>query len=425
MNVRKSQVVVFNQGAGLGSPSFKLGDQYLEHVQEFKYLGVVFDRKGCMTRATECAARPLMAGIKRVGAMAEEFCVKDRPHAMLWLFQSFALSAGMYGAQIWSTKHLARLLEDQGATTVMHMRHTSFVKRVLRVKRTVNNFVALREGGQMPMHFYWLRSVVRFWNATVKVCGRQSGPGCPLLRDVVCADLQLARVGADCWTKDVSDAIACLPFDGAPLASNLSGGVGELQLLAVDWKEVAAAFDTNIQGHVWGVKAGGADPRAETMSAGSGRKWVTYDQWMAVPWDEEGKPPLPRYLGRNLPVKVLRDLARFRTSSHHLRVETGRWNRPSLPWRERVCDMCEMGAVQDEKHVVLECNSIELSGVRSKYTELLRCCDGQWNSMNILMRTEKSDELAWFVHHCMMKVQEKIAVFQIDSDNEDGEQPEG
>ena len=42
----------------------------------------------------------LFAGIKHVTEIGEEYAVKYRPHAMLWLFQSFALSAGMYGSQI-------------------------------------------------------------------------------------------------------------------------------------------------------------------------------------------------------------------------------------------------------------------------------------------------------------------------------------
>ena len=51
---------------------------------------------------------------------------------------------------------------------------------------------------------------------------------------------------------------------------------------------------------------------------------------------------------------VLRDMSRFRTSAHHLRVETGRWERPLLLWQQRVCDLCDLGAVQDEQHVLLE-----------------------------------------------------------------------
>ena len=53
-----------------------------------------------------------------------------------------------------------------------------------------------------------------------------------------------------------------------------------------------------------------------------------------------------------------------------------------------------MGAVQGEKHVLLECTRTELSGVMREFTELLKCCTGQWNSMNNLMRTDNSDGLA-------------------------------
>ena len=86
---------------------------------------------------------------------------------MLWLFQSLAISAGMYGAQIWSTPLLHNLLTNSKALTDVHRRHVGFLKRVLGVKRSVSSWVALRESGQMPMHFYWLKATIRFWNAMV------------------------------------------------------------------------------------------------------------------------------------------------------------------------------------------------------------------------------------------------------------------
>ncbi len=48
-----------------------------------------------MKRAADYVARPLMAEIKRFTEIRKAFAVKDRPRAMLWLFQSLALSAGM------------------------------------------------------------------------------------------------------------------------------------------------------------------------------------------------------------------------------------------------------------------------------------------------------------------------------------------
>jgi len=84
-------VMMFNGGEQTPEPKLTLEGIPLDVVSEFKYLGVVFNTSACMKRAAEYAARPLMAGIKRVNDLGEEYCVKDRPHAMLWLFQSFAL----------------------------------------------------------------------------------------------------------------------------------------------------------------------------------------------------------------------------------------------------------------------------------------------------------------------------------------------
>ena len=47
-------------------------------------------------------------------------------------------------------------------------------------------------------------------------------------------------------------------------------------------------------------------------------------------------------------------LARFRISSHNLRIETGRYKRKTKP-EERLCIYCRSQAVVDEQHFLLQC----------------------------------------------------------------------
>ena len=54
--------------------------------------------------------------------------------------------------------------------------------------------------------------------------------------------------------------------------------------------------------------------------------------------------------------------SRFRLGSHHLKIETGRWQR--LPRERRVCD-CDGRSIQDEEHVTLKCPLT--SSTRRKY----------------------------------------------------------
>ena len=47
-------------------------------------------------------------------------------------------------------------------------------------------------------------------------------------------------------------------------------------------------------------------------------------------------------------------LCKLIVSSHRLRIETGRWERPPVPREMRQCDICHQG-VEDECHFVLVC----------------------------------------------------------------------
>jgi hypothetical protein len=46
--------------------------------------------------------RPLNAALRRVKEFGIEKRISDRPHAMLWLFKTYALSAGMYASQVYA-----------------------------------------------------------------------------------------------------------------------------------------------------------------------------------------------------------------------------------------------------------------------------------------------------------------------------------
>jgi hypothetical protein len=52
------------------------------------------------------ALRPFIAALRRVKFGIEKR-ISYRPHAMLWLFKTYAFSAGMYVSQNWSTQFLA------------------------------------------------------------------------------------------------------------------------------------------------------------------------------------------------------------------------------------------------------------------------------------------------------------------------------
>ena len=281
------------------------------------------------------------------------------------------------------------------------MIHAGFVKRILGVKRSVPQYIALKEAGQFPMHFYWFKSVVKFWNSLVKYC--ECHPG--ILRQVVNADLNMTRNGKECWCKEISDTLECLysleDSNRESLASNLYGGVGALHPKTVDWTEVRKVLLSNHMHSYYNTKSASSHPREEMDFRG--RKNTMYQHWMSTSWDLGEKPDMHHYLKRDLPHRVIRNMARFRTSSHYLKVETDRWKRPKVPWKNRVCDLCDLGVVQDEHHVVFECREEVLLNARHKFQNIISQAEDRMVPMQYLMNNPRvvgRENLPWFIDYC-------------------------
>ena len=106
------------------------------------------------------------------------------------------------------------------------------------------------------------------------------------------------------------------------------------------------------------------DPRD---AATQHRKLVTYSQWF-LPGQEYTRQFMHCCYDRDM-----KDLVRFRLSSHNLRVETARHDRPILPYADRVCTHCMASGnrhVEDEMHVVHECTMFD--STRQDYSSLFR-----------------------------------------------------
>ena len=91
----------------------------------FTYLKMLFDKHMNLHRAATHALRPFNAALRRVKEFGIEKRISDRPHAMfLWLFKTYALSAGMYASQIWSTQILKH---DNGFSNPLQVAHMAFL----------------------------------------------------------------------------------------------------------------------------------------------------------------------------------------------------------------------------------------------------------------------------------------------------------
>jgi hypothetical protein len=221
-------------------------------------------------------------------------------HAMLWLFQVFALTAGLYGCQVWATFSLTY---DSSVTTRAHVLHLGFLKKLLGVKKGTDTYCVLRETGQMPIFFYWFRCTIRFWNSLLSSNN-------PLLEKIVRADLLLAN-RSDKWTYQVLHALQDLPasqqlMDAIRLCQTINLRQFELTLcehIIEGWRDL------------------------DNLTPHSSRIIRTYHTHFGVPlgntpgwWDDRKinqKPVLPLYLCLDIPSNLSRALFCLRFSGHN------------------------------------------------------------------------------------------------------------
>ncbi len=98
-------------------------------------------------------------------------------------------------------------------------------------------------------------------------------------------------------------------------------------------------------------------------------KAAKYHNWVALPLRSvtvDGPPySVPKYLHLDLGKQTQRTVAHFRLHSHALRVKTGSWEH-----HYGTCDKCGLQAIQDEKHALFLCPSMQMCSLRLQFADL-------------------------------------------------------
>jgi hypothetical protein len=150
VNVQKSYIVNFNAYRNSAVPVFRLDNQELEERDSFTYLGMLFDEHMNLHHAATHTLRPFNAALRRVKEFGIEKRISVRPHAMLWLFKTYALSAGMYASQIWYTQFLKH---DNGFSNPLQVAHMTFLKRILEINLLLQTGVCFENARRNPCIF--------------------------------------------------------------------------------------------------------------------------------------------------------------------------------------------------------------------------------------------------------------------------------
>ena len=121
---------------------------------------------------------------------------------------------------------------------------------------------------------------------------------------------------------------------------------------------------------------------------------LIHARWFARPPHKHARSLL------DIPVSAacLKRLLWFRMGCHRLPRDEGSWARPEIPRLERVCQLCGVGTLGDERHLIFECP--ELLCFREQWSHLF---EGP-QTMQAFMWQEDLIGVAKFVTACLRKM---------------------
>jgi hypothetical protein len=320
------------------------------------------------------------------------------------LFDSLITPITEYGSQIWGISCL-NMSADKLANFELEKFHRSFLKNLLKVRKSVSSKVLLAECGREPLYFRWKRGILRYFNYLVQLPNKRV-----LLKSAFRDNLALARAGFPSWTHSVHlwyqnmqncDANFEEIFAASPVASQemvIGGNPGGETVSRAQGSpglppslmsnHMPCSSENPLEGGDLIAQSGSDPVNLPDVPSVPSPEWPVgsliestfksfeescYYKFLKEHGNEKDSkarmyfdlyrrtdegcyemgpaPYMSRVYNRQLQIV----LARFRTSCHNLQIEKGRWVKPRVERSNRLCTCCSLNVVEDETHFMFDC----------------------------------------------------------------------
>ena len=316
VNVSKTKIVVFEHRKSACQPFFFEGEE-VARVDAFKYLGIVFHS----TRGLSCAIDQLVVSARKALFAMLGRCRQlhiHKPELKCRLFDSLVRPILSYACELWSV-----VVGGKTAMQQLEQVHIGFLRRLLGVPVSTTKKLIYAEFGRLPLKHFWWKQTARY---TQRMHELDDGRLCKTAFVAECR-----RGGA--WFKGLH--ARCEKLGICP------------PTLGVAFEAPAAVQASEDMYIGWMMQA----------DEGS-RKQLTYFSFKT---EFRAEP----YISQAKNVHLRRMIACFRTGSHWLQVQTGRFS--GVEYQQRHCPTCSE-VIEDEQHALFVCPDYD--HLRSKYADL-------------------------------------------------------
>ena len=155
VNTSKTKIVIFSQAKVHNFPAFLFGHNLIEVVDDYTYLGVIFNYNGLFNKAINKQAQQ---GKKAFYALLNKVKILRLPVDLaLELFDYLVLPVMLYGSEVWGYSNIEQL----------EVLHRKFIKIILGIKHNTPNCMVYGETGKMPVRIKVQGRMVNFYTRII------------------------------------------------------------------------------------------------------------------------------------------------------------------------------------------------------------------------------------------------------------------
>ncbi|MCU7801324.1 MAG: hypothetical protein KZQ70_14625 [gamma proteobacterium symbiont of Lucinoma myriamae] len=334
INADKSKIMIFTKNGRVAKERYRftIGQNCLEHVNEYKYLGINISASGKFSIAEKNLS--LKASRALFSIKQGIFDNSIKPSAVLRIFDALIKPIALYNSEIWigyKSCYQKKTIDEMFDMSFKGFNDfdkifTRFSKYVLGVHSKASNFAAFSELGQYPLIISVITSCINFWLHAVKSSDKSllseayweqynsSGAKCMRISFVknILTDLGFSHVWVNQGSFNISSVLLCI-----------KNKLKERYLLY--WQKYMKS-----------------DLRTDKLR--------TYKRFKTT-------FGLENYLEVILDRKQRKAMTAFRISAHTLKIERGRYLGKQV--EDRLCNTCNV--VEDEIHLLCECSKYQAS----------------------------------------------------------------
>lgn len=287
----------------------------IEEITSFKYLGhSISNNSNIHIKMTNYLVTQAQKAIFALQGDTKISLGYKTPQLSLKMFDTYILPILEYNSELWTkTKQVNEIERVQ----------LGYLKHMLGVRKQTPTLAVYGETGRFPLHIRQQLRMINYWLKLEKL------PNDTILKK--CLIFQKSVYTNTSWFGKVRQILSNhnMNLDSLDNIENIKGSLlrtfkGKL------YEQYQDRFFSEINDQ-------NSQPKLRT--------------YRLIKKDLRTEP----YLLLNISRKVYTKIARFRTSSHNLRIETGRHEIPKLPVENRICNKCSLNEVEDEIHCLLVC----------------------------------------------------------------------